>query len=78
MNASKSTFSRIDLAALFAACALLTACGQATTAGVDTHAAMPMSALAAMGPVYFGDTMSFGEEIRDEKAAVVASIQLEY
>jgi dihydroxyacetone kinase len=78
MNAFKSTFSRIDLAALIAACALLTACAHAPTADVGTRAAMPMSVSAAMGPIYFGDTMSFGEEVRDERAPVVATIQLEY
>jgi len=54
------------------ACALLAACGSSATGS-----SMMMD--AEMGPVYFGDVMSFGVEVAPQPTTMVAStITLEY
>jgi hypothetical protein len=54
------------------ACALLAACGSSATGS-------SMMVDAEMGPVYFGDVMSFGVEVAPQPATMVAStITLEY
>ena len=58
--------------AVLVASALLAACSTTATSS-------SMSADAAMGPIYFGDVMSFGIEAAPQPVTVVAStITLEY
>ena len=75
MNVSTSNFPLRGLvvSVLASAGALLTACGHPALDGTaNASAAMPMSTPVAMGPVYFGDTMSFGAEVSAAPATLMA------
>lgn len=61
-----------------AACALLAACSH-TPNGVASASSTSLSSTATLGPVYFGDTMSFGQDEAPKPATLVAAaITLEY
>ncbi len=76
MNAMISSPSLTTFAStvLIGAGVMLSACDHRVSAdpAQGLSAALPMSTLAAMGPVYFGDIMSFGENPISESLLLVA------
>ena len=74
-STSSPSLTTFAAAALTACCAMLAGCDHrlAADSADSRSAAMPMSVLAAMGPVYFGDTMSFGESDANEPVVLVAA-----
>ena len=72
ISTSNSSLRFIAVSALLSACAMLSACDHAAVAQ-NSSAAMPMSVPVAMGPVYFGDTMSFGAEDGADHTTLVAN-----
>lgn len=77
-ESNRKLHARPDAVTMIIACAVLGACVITLAARQSSGATVPMSSQASMGPVYFGDTMSFGLEAREEKPAIVAGIQLKY
>jgi hypothetical protein len=68
---STSRHRLLAASTVMAACALLAACGH--TPGGVASASTSMSSNAALGPVYFGDMMSFGQDEAPPPATLVAA-----